>query len=90
MTEVNDTASKWAPTIPAETYAALQQEYPGVLRLPRVVALCGVQKSTIWKWAKIGKFPAPVRLSANATGWREADVRAWVHGLQTVSEEGAA
>ncbi|RME56769.1 AlpA family phage regulatory protein, partial [Candidatus Parcubacteria bacterium] len=49
-----------------------------LLRLPDVLARVGVSKSTWWEWARTGKAPAPVRLSARCTVWRESDLNAWL------------
>ncbi|WP_430300738.1 helix-turn-helix transcriptional regulator [Ralstonia insidiosa] len=49
-----------------------------LLRLPQVVELVGVKKSTIWKWASEGMFPSPLKLTKGVTVWRAADVLAWI------------
>lgn len=52
---------------------------PGKLRrLPFVMDATGCGKSTIYAGVKAGTFPAPVRLSARAVGWREEDLDKWV------------
>lgn len=51
----------------------------GYVRLPVVVGVCGLAKSTIWKWASNGRFPKPVKLSARVSAWHVADVRAWLN-----------
>lgn len=42
-----------------------------------VAAHFGVSRATIWRWTNEGGFPAPVKLSAQVTRWRWADVEAW-------------
>jgi prophage regulatory protein len=37
----------------------------------------GVNKATIWGWAKRNNFPQPVKLSPQMTRWRWGDVAAW-------------
>ncbi|MEG3078862.1 AlpA family phage regulatory protein [Halomonas sp. 5021] len=32
---------------------------------------------TIWRWAREGDFPKPVKLSACCTRWRLGDIEAW-------------
>lgn len=49
-----------------------------LLRIPQVVGLVGVKKSTIWKWSSEGKFPSPLKLSSRVTVWRAVDVLAWI------------
>ena len=34
-------------------------------------------KSTLWRLAKIGKFPKPINLSAGVTAWRRSDYEKW-------------
>ncbi|MCG5513642.1 helix-turn-helix transcriptional regulator [Ectothiorhodospira shaposhnikovii] len=36
-----------------------------------------VSRVTIWRWSGAGKFPKPVRLGANCSRWRKAEVEAW-------------
>ncbi|APW48445.1 hypothetical protein RA876_13630 [Rhodoferax antarcticus] len=48
------------------------------MRLPRVQDLTGFGKSSIYAGVKTGTFPAPVRLSARAVGWRESDIFQWI------------
>ncbi len=45
-----------------------------LLRLPQVLAIVPVAKSTWWAWVKSGKAPAPVKLSAGVTAWRKSDI----------------
>lgn len=53
---------------------------PGkLLRLPLVQDLTGFGKSSIYSGVRAGTFPAPVRLSARAVGWREADIFRWIN-----------
>lgn len=61
----------------------------GFLRLTEIVgdrkrgipALIPVSKSTWWAKCKAGEWPAPVKLSANVTAWRRADVLALAEKL---------
>ena len=51
---------------------------PEIYRLPEVVAICGLSRSTIYEMIGRGEFPAPVRLGARAVGWRRSDIEAWL------------
>ncbi|MFO1219583.1 MAG: AlpA family phage regulatory protein [Burkholderiaceae bacterium] len=51
---------------------------PGFLRLPQVLALVPVSKSTLWRHVSAGRFPAPVKLFVGVTAWRVDDVRSWI------------
>jgi prophage regulatory protein len=54
-----------------------------ILRLPAVLAATGVSRVSIWRWAKAGTFPRPVRLGARAVGWRASDVQQWLEERPT-------
>ena len=36
-----------------------------------------VSRASIWRWAAMGKFPAPVKLSEGVSRWRLADIEEW-------------
>jgi prophage regulatory protein len=57
------------------------------LRQPEVLKLVPVAASTLWKWAKAGSFPQPVKLSENCTAWRARDVLAWLDAQQQASQQ---
>lgn len=48
------------------------------MRLPEVVQLTGVSRSTIYRWMANGEFPKQVFLGANSVAWLETDVDAWM------------
>ena len=48
-----------------------QEKY---LRVNQVVERVPIGISTVWAWAKSGQFPAPIRLGARTTAWRESDI----------------
>ncbi len=50
----------------------------GFMRLPQVLALVPVSKTTLWRHVAAGTFPAPVKLFASVTAWRVDDVRRWI------------
>ncbi len=41
----------------------------GFLRLPQVLALIPVSKSTWWAGIKTGRFPKPVKLGPRTSAW---------------------
>ena len=52
-----------------------------IMRIPEVVEVTGLSKTTIWRRVKSGDFPAPVRLGSLATrsiGWRSGQVQEWL------------
>jgi prophage regulatory protein len=47
----------------------------GFVRLPQVLAVIPLCKSSWWEGVKSGRFPKPVKLSPNCTAWRAEDIR---------------
>lgn len=37
-----------------------------------------ISPATLWRWVRLGQFPAPLKIGQNITAWRVADVRAWM------------
>lgn len=48
------------------------------LRLPNVLALVPVGRSTLWLWVREGRFPKPIKLGPMTTAWRASEVSAWL------------
>lgn len=48
------------------------------LRLPVVLSLVGLRKSSVYALIQQERFPPPEKLTAHASGWRVRDVRAWL------------
>jgi len=46
-----------------------------LLRLPDVLALVPVGKSTWWQGVSDGRFPKPVKIGPRVTAWRAEDIR---------------
>jgi prophage regulatory protein len=53
-----------------------------ILREPEVSELTGLSRTTRWRLAKKGRFPAPVPLSEHAVGWKESELQAWIEARQ--------
>lgn len=58
---------------------------PTILRLPDVMRLTGLGRSTIYRLLAAGQFPSPVQLSVRAVGWRRSDVDHWTAERPQVS-----
>jgi prophage regulatory protein len=59
-------------------------EAPRVLaRLPTVLKITGLGRSTIYRWIAEGSFPAPVRLGRRAVAWRWSDLDRWTQSRHT-------
>lgn len=74
----------------SETFAATLPG-TGYVRLPTVAGVCGIARSTVWKWCADGRFPKPIKLSPRVSAWHVADVRTWLAdpvGWQAANAEG--
>jgi len=50
----------------------------GFIRLPEVLQLIPISKSSWWAGVKSGRYPAAVKLSERTTYWRVEDIRALI------------
>jgi predicted DNA-binding transcriptional regulator AlpA len=50
----------------------------GFVRLPDVLRVIPVGRSTWWAGVKSGRYPAAVKLSARVTAWRVSEIRALI------------
>ena len=51
----------------------------GFVRLPQILAVFPVSRSTWWAGVKSGRYPQPVRtLGLRITAWRVEDIRALI------------
>lgn len=50
---------------------------PLFLRMPTVVRLTGLGRTTIYRLIADHKFPSPVRLGPRAVAWRRSDLDRW-------------
>lgn len=48
------------------------------LRLPAVLAVYPVGRSTWWQMVREGRAPQPVKLSPGVTAWLASDIRAFL------------
>ena len=53
-----------------------------ICRLPEVLGLTGLCRSSLYKALKEKSFPEPVLLGKRAVGWRGSDLAAWIDSLQ--------
>ncbi|MYB46043.1 MAG: AlpA family phage regulatory protein [Acidimicrobiia bacterium] len=59
-----------------------------VVRLPEVLEITGLSRTTIWRREREGSFPAPFRLGGEGTravGWREQDIYDWIDSLPSAA-----
>jgi prophage regulatory protein len=49
-----------------------------VLRLPEVIEITGLGRSTIYAKVSRRDFPSPIKLGERAVGWIDSDVYEWI------------
>ena len=49
-----------------------------ILRLPEVLELTKISKSTLYRFMQSGDFPRPIRLGQRARAWRKAEILKWI------------
>lgn len=76
-------AQQWSIEMAAKSKIDTPAKLPvtGLSRLSQILPYLPIAKSTIENWVKIGKFPAPIKLSPTVTAWRNEDIHAWLDGL---------
>ena len=52
--------------------------YNAIIRLPSVLNLTGLSRSTTYSMILQKRFPAPVKLTTHASGWRLGEIMAWL------------
>jgi predicted DNA-binding transcriptional regulator AlpA len=60
----------------------------GFVRLPEVLMVIPIGKSSWWAGVKSGRFPKPVKLSTRCTAWRAEDIRRLIKQLAEQAERG--
>ena len=51
---------------------------PILLRLPMVMRITGLARSTIYKLIAQNQFPVPIKLSTRAVAWLQSEIETWV------------
>ena len=54
-----------------------------IVREPECRLITGLSRTTRWRLERQGLFPRRLRLSANAIGWRLAEVANWLASRRT-------
>lgn len=58
----------------------------GFLRLPSILQIIPVGKSTWWAGVKSGRFPASVKIGPRTTAWRCEDIRQLLEDLNSYDQ----
>ena len=49
-----------------------------ILRLPAVMDVTGLGRTTVYEQMAAGRFPKGIKLSERAVGWLEDDIQNWI------------
>ena len=61
-----------------------------ILRLPEVVEVTGLSRSSIYRLIGIDAFPRQRRLGPRSSGWRLSDVEGWLESRQPADDDRGA
>lgn len=68
----------------------MNESNQAVVRWPELKRMVGLGRVTVWRWGRDGKFPRPVSLGPNCTGWLRSEVEDWLAGRVAVRDAAAA
>ncbi len=57
-----------------------------LIRLPEVLRLTGLSRSTLYRKIHSSQFPQPVQLGPRSVAWRVSDILAWIENRPLVSK----
>jgi predicted DNA-binding transcriptional regulator AlpA len=63
------------------------ERFDGLLRLPEVLRLIPVGKSTWWAGVASGRFPKPVKFPPRITMWRAAEIYSLINSTSNAGQE---
>ncbi|WP_299196105.1 AlpA family transcriptional regulator [uncultured Amphritea sp.] len=49
-----------------------------LLKLPKVIAMTGLARSSVYRYCAENHFPKPIRLGRRNVAWVEAEVQEWI------------
>lgn len=55
----------------------------GFLRLPQILELIPISKSTWWLGVQTGRFPKPTKLGRKISAWRVEDIKSLIENFPT-------
>ena len=61
-----------------------------ILRLPATEEKSGLKRDSIYRGAREGWFPKPVKLSERASGWFEDELEDWLEKRAALRDQPAA
>ena len=54
----------------------------GFVRLPIIIGILGISKTSWWRGVRDGRFPQSVKLAPRTTAWRVEDIRALIASFE--------
>jgi prophage regulatory protein len=57
-----------------------------LLRMPNVIVMTGLGRSTIYRLMSEQRFPTPVRLGLRSVAWRRSDVDRWIEACPPATQ----
>ncbi len=69
-----------ANTLQGQSAGAIRLPETGFVRLPTILSVIPISKSTWWNWVKAGRAPKPIKLGPRTTAWRAEDIRSLIAG----------
>ena len=60
-----------------------------IYRLPEVITMTGLSRSSIYLRVSTDEFPKPVKIGRRAVGWPEDSIIAWQSKMMEAQDEGA-
>jgi prophage regulatory protein len=60
-----------------------------LLRLPAVLALTGLKKTTLYALIKRGEFPSPISLTKRTKAWPSNEIYGWIDSRVSAARGGA-
>ena len=54
-------------------------DIPQLYRLPEVIRLTGLSKTSIYRLEGEGKFPTRFQLTESTVGWRADEIETWIN-----------
>ncbi|QZE30260.1 helix-turn-helix transcriptional regulator [Pantoea ananatis] len=82
------TAPSSAPAAPSAPYVPPVQER--FMRLPEVIHVCGLSRSTIYDLISRDAFPAQISLGGKNVAWAASEVNAWMNERIAARGQGRA
>lgn len=58
----------------------------GMMRAKQVLELVPFGRASLWKFAKDGTFPAPIRVTGGITAWCNEDVIEWLEAQRAAND----